>query len=84
MGKAGMKDSGKTTTCADARDARLIREMHLSVVARASRKTGETLVHNSAVSKVFRVQYLTFDTIICWKMENGKWKMDYMNMDNTY
>ena len=42
MGKAGIKDSGNTTRFADARDARLIREMHLSVVARAFRKTGET------------------------------------------
>lgn len=50
MGKAGIKDSGNTTSCADARDARLISEMHLSVVARASRKTGETLFYNFAVS----------------------------------
>ena len=50
MGKAGIKDSGKTTRFADARDARLIREMHLSVVARAFRKTGETLGYNFVVS----------------------------------
>ena len=42
MGNAGIKDSGNTTRSADAREARLINEMHLSVVARALRKTGET------------------------------------------
>lgn len=42
MGKAGMKDSGKTTRLARARAARWIREMHFSVVAEAERKMGAT------------------------------------------
>ena len=42
MGNAGMYVSGKTTILALARDARLIRAMALSVVARALRKMGET------------------------------------------
>lgn len=41
-GKAGMKDSGKTTRSADPSfEAREMREMHFLVVSWAERKTGE-------------------------------------------
>lgn len=42
MGKAGIYDSGHTTRLAEEWDAWWIREMHLLVVGRAERKTGET------------------------------------------